>query len=81
MTATALSQSATFTSIPAAVNGSINICAGSTVLFTSTVNPATLLAPAVYAWNFGNGQTSAIPGPVSTTYPNPGTYTVTYNIS
>jgi hypothetical protein len=39
------SQSATFTTIPAAVNGTINVCAGSTILFNSTVNPATLAAP------------------------------------
>ena len=74
-------QSATFTTIPAAVNGTINVCAGSTILFTSTVNPATLVAPAVYAWDFGNGQTAAIPGPVGITYASPGTYTVTYNIT
>jgi gliding motility-associated-like protein len=75
------SQSATFTTIPAAVNGTINVCAGSTILFTSTVNPATLIAPAVYAWNFGNTQTSNLPGPIGITYPAPGTYTVTYNIT
>jgi gliding motility-associated-like protein len=75
------SQSATFTTIPAAVNGTINVCAGSTILFTSTVNPATLIAPAVYAWNFGNTQTSNLPGPIGITYPTPGTYTVTYNIT
>ncbi|NBO60497.1 MAG: PKD domain-containing protein, partial [Flavobacteriia bacterium] len=78
---TAFSQSATFSTIPVAVNGSINVCAGSTILFTSTVNPATLIAPAVYAWDFGNGQTAAIPGPVGITYVSPGTYTVTYNIT
>ena len=75
------SQSATFTTIPAAVNGTINVCAGSTILFTSTVNPATLVAPAVYSWNFGNTQTSNLPGPIGITYPTPGTYTVTYNIT
>ncbi len=75
------SQSATFNTIPSAVNGSINICAGSTVLFNSTVAPNSLNAPAVYAWNFGNGQNAAIPGPIGITYATPGTYTVTYNIS
>jgi gliding motility-associated-like protein len=75
------SQSATFTTIPAAVNGTINVCAGSTILFTSTVNPATLIAPAVYAWDFGNGQTSTIPGPLGITYASQGTFTVTYNIT
>jgi gliding motility-associated-like protein len=74
-------QTATFSTIPAAVNGSINVCAGSTILFTSTVNPATLVAPAVYSWNFGNTQTSNLPGPIGITYPTPGTYTVTYNIT
>jgi gliding motility-associated-like protein len=75
------SQSATFTTIPAAVNGTINVCAGSTILFNSTVNPATLFAPAIYSWNFGNGQTSSIPGPVGITYAIAGTYTATLNIS
>lgn len=75
------SQTATFSTIPAAVNGSINVCAGSTILFTSTVNPSTLIAPALYSWNFGNNQTSVLPGPIGITYPTPGTYTVTYNVS
>ena len=75
------SQSATFTTIPAAVNGTINVCAGSTVLFNSTVNPNTLFAPAIYSWNFGNGQTSSIPGPVGITYAIAGTYTATLDIS
>ena len=75
------SQSATFSTIPSAVNGSINICAGSTVLFNSTVAPLSLNPPVVYAWNFGNGQTSALPGPIGITYAIPGTYTVTYTIS
>jgi gliding motility-associated-like protein len=75
------SQSATFTTIPAAVNGTINVCAGSTILFNSTVNPAILFAPTIYSWNFGNGQTSSIPGPVGITYATAGTYTVTLNIS
>jgi gliding motility-associated-like protein len=75
------SQPATFTTIPAAVNGTINVCAGSTILFNSTVNPATLFAPAIYSWNFGNGQTSSIPGPVGITYAIAGTYTATLDIS
>ena len=78
---TLFSQSATFNSIPVAVNGTINVCAGSTILFNSTVAPNSLNAPAVYAWNFGNGQTSALPGPIGITYAIAGTYTVTYNIS
>ncbi len=73
-------QSATFSTIPAAVNGAVNVCAGSTILFTSTVNPATLIAPVTYSWNFGNAQTSTIPGPIPITYNTPGTYVVTYNI-
>jgi hypothetical protein len=77
----AFSQSATFTSIPAALNGSINVCAGSTILFNSTVNPATLFSPAIYSWNFGNGQTSSIPGPIGITYATAGTYTATLDIS
>lgn len=75
------SQSATFTTIPAAVNGTVNVCAGSTILFNSTVNPATLFAPTIYSWNFGNGQTSSIPGPVGITYATAGTYTATLDIS
>lgn len=75
------SQAATFSTIPAATSGSINICAGSTILFNSTVNPSSLFAPAVYTWNFGNGQTSAIPGPIGINYATPGSYTVTFNIS
>lgn len=74
-------QTATFSTIPAAVNGTINVCAGSTILFNSTVNPATLFSPAIYSWNFGNGQTSSIPGPVGITYATAGTYTVTFDIS
>lgn len=81
LTGMLFAQNATFATIPAAVNGTINVCAGSTILFNSTVNPATLFSPAIYSWNFGNGQTSSIPGPVGITYATPGTYTVTLNIS
>jgi len=77
----AFGQSATFNTVPAAANGSVNVCAGSTILFNSTVNPNILSSPAVYAWNFGNGQTSSIPGPVGITYATAGTYTATLNIS
>ena len=75
------SQAASFSSIPSANNGTISVCAGSTILFNSTVNPSSLFAPAVYTWNFGNGQTSAIPGPIGINYATPGSYTVTFNIS
>jgi len=77
----AFGQSAMFSTVPAAANGSVNVCAGSTILFNSTVNPAALFSPAIYSWNFGNGQTSSLPGPLGITYATPGTYTVTLNIS
>ena len=75
------SQAASFSSIPSANNGTISVCAGSTILFNSTVNPSSLFAPTVYTWNFGNGQTSAIPGPIGIKYLTSGTYLVTYNIT
>jgi|JI10StandDraft_1071094.scaffolds.fasta_scaffold00736_3 gliding motility-associated-like protein len=38
-------------------------------------------SPTSWNWVFGNGNTSANPGPVSAIYPNPGTYTVTLTVS
>lgn len=74
-------NAATFTTIPNAVNGTINVCAGSTILFSSSVNPNFLTGPVTYAWNFGNGQTASIPGPIGILYNTTGTYTVNYNIT
>ena len=75
-------QTASFTTTPAAVNGVINVCQGSTILFTSnTQNTNTLAGPTTFAWTFGNGQTSAVPGANAITYTTPGTYTVTLNVT
>ncbi|MEY3099322.1 MAG: hypothetical protein RIS63_210, partial [Bacteroidota bacterium] len=75
-----------FTTIPAASSGTINVCAGSTILFTNTTasnsnNNVTLQSPVLYNWVFGNGQTRTTNGPHAITYNNPGTYTVTLNMT
>ncbi len=75
-------QTASFTTTPAAVNGVVSVCQGSTLLFTNiTQNNTTLAGPTTFAWSFGNGQTSTIAGPHAITYNTPGTYTVTLNIT
>ncbi|MEY3681558.1 MAG: hypothetical protein RLZZ289_77, partial [Bacteroidota bacterium] len=86
-------QVTSFTSIPAATisgnNHTLNICAGSQVLFisnTHTIQDNTsggiyaLQNPTNYSWNFGTGASPAqmnIQGPHVVTYNTPGTYTVT----
>ena len=75
-----------FTTIPTPSSGTINVCAGSTILFTNTTasnsnNNVVLQAPVTYTWNFGNGQTRNTNGPHAITYNNPGTYTVTLNMT
>ena len=75
-----------FTTIPAASSDTINVCAGSTILFTNTTasnsnNNVTLQSPVLYNWVFGNGQTRTTNGPHAITYNNPGTYTVTLNMT
>jgi gliding motility-associated-like protein len=53
-------------------------CAGYlTVQFTST-STGTITT---YAWDFGDGATSILPGPVSHTYSTPGVYTVSLTVS
>ena len=78
--------STSFTSIPAAVNGTINVCAGSTILFTNTTasnpnNNVILQAPVTFNWNFGNEQTASTNGPHAITYNTEGVYTVTLVMS
>ena len=78
--------STSFTTIPAASSDTINVCAGSTILFTNTTatnsnNNVTLQAPVLYDWVFGNGQTRTTNGPHAITYNSPGTYTVTLNMT
>lgn len=71
-----------FTSIPVAVNGTINVCAGSTILFTNTTASNVILqAPVTYNWNFGGGQVRNTNGPHAITYSTQGTYTVTLVMS
>ncbi|MFN5311361.1 MAG: beta strand repeat-containing protein, partial [Flavobacteriales bacterium] len=83
---TAVITNTSFTTIPAASSGTINVCAGSTILFTNTTasnsnNNVTLQSPVLYNWVFGNGQTRTTNGPHAITYNNPGTYTVTLNMT
>ena len=85
-TITAQTTNTSFSSIPAAINGTINVCAGSTILFTNTTasntnNNVILQAPVTYNWNFGNGQTSSTNGPHAITYNSQGVYTVTLEMS
>ncbi len=76
------SQNASFSTIPAAVGGTINVCDGSTILFTNTTGQLNILSgPVTYAWDFGNGQTSNSNGPHAINYNSPGIYTVTLNIT
>ncbi|MEY2651001.1 MAG: hypothetical protein RLZZ321_93, partial [Bacteroidota bacterium] len=78
--------STSFSTIPVASQGVINVCAGSTILFTNTTatntnNNVILQAPVTYNWSFGNGQTRTTNGPHAITYNNPGTYIVTLNMT
>ena len=78
----AQTQTTSFTSIPAAVNGTINVCAGSTILFTNTTaNNVILQAPVTYNWDFGGGQIRNTNGPHAITYSTTGIYTVTLVMS
>ena len=72
---------ASFTSIPAAVSGTINVCAGSTILFTNTTSSSSLNSPVVFNWNFGNGQSATSIGPHAITYANLGSFTVSLSIN
>jgi PKD repeat protein len=72
-----LGQTVSFTTDPAAQNGSLTICTGNTVTFTntSTGQPAGVN----YVWNFSGGSPSSATGvgPHTITYNNTGTYTAT----
>jgi gliding motility-associated-like protein len=59
---------ADFTTIPAAVNGVVNICEGGTVVFNNESAGATL-----FEWNFGNGSFSTAMN-TEATYLTAGTY-------
>jgi gliding motility-associated-like protein len=74
-------QTASFTSIPAAVNGVITLLPGSTILFTENTQTNLLSNPTTYNWNFGNGQTSSTVGPHAITYSTAGQYTVSLTVS
>ncbi|MEY4351558.1 MAG: hypothetical protein RL078_1637, partial [Bacteroidota bacterium] len=83
---TPVATSTSFSTIPVASSGVINVCAGSTILFTNTTatnsnNNVILQSPVTYAWNFGNGQTRSTNGPHAITYNNPGSYTVTLTMT
>jgi hypothetical protein len=59
-----------FSSVPAAVGGTITLCQGNTVTFANTSTQT--VAAATYTWNFGTGATPA-------TATGLGPHTVTYN--
>ncbi|MFO0006564.1 MAG: PKD domain-containing protein, partial [bacterium] len=59
-----------FSSVPAAVGGTITICQGSTITFANT--STSTIAGTTYSWNFGLGATPA-------TAVGAGPQTVTYN--
>jgi large repetitive protein len=68
------SQSATFTTIPAAVNDTVVLCAGSQILFTNTSANVNSIQ-----WTFNGGSPAAsnLIGPHLVTFSNPGIYTIT----
>jgi len=72
------SQSATFTTSPAANNNVLSLCAGSQVLFTNTSVGVNSIS-----WNFqgGNPASSNTLGPHIVTFANPGTYTVSLSVN
>ncbi|MFN8394500.1 MAG: PKD domain-containing protein [Bacteroidia bacterium] len=53
------------------------ICEGGTVTF----NQNSLGSNLTYSWNFGNGNTSTLPGPHTQTYPTAGTYNATLTVT
>lgn len=59
-----------FSSVPAAVGGTITICQGATISFTNTSNQT--VAGTTYSWNFGTGASPATANTI-------GPHTVTYN--
>ncbi len=62
------------------------VCAATALTFTnqvaanSSANFALRVSPSPYLWNFGNSVTSTLANP-SYTYPTPGTYTVTLQVT
>lgn len=54
-----------------------SVAAGSSVSFqgSASISDGSALS---YAWSFGDGASAAVLGPVSHTYPTPGTYTATF---
>ncbi|MEM6963920.1 MAG: PKD domain-containing protein [Bacteroidota bacterium] len=61
---------AAFSTIPAAVNGAVNICEGGTVVFNNES-----VGASIFEWNFGNGNVSTAVN-TEQTYPTAGTYEV-----
>jgi gliding motility-associated-like protein len=54
------------------------ICEGTCINFTNT---STFIAGATFAWNFGDGQVSALQDPTNICYNNPGSFTVTLTVT
>lgn len=69
------SPEALFSSVPAAIANTINICSGQTVFFNDESVGGT-----TWAWDFGDGFISSLENP-DHTYLIPGTYTVTMTVS
>ena len=70
---------ATVNAQPLTANFTANQVAGCSPLIVSFQDQSTG-GPAVWHWNFGNGNTSALQNPTAT-YFTPGTYTVTLTVS
>ena len=68
--------------LPAATNGTVTVCAGSTILFTNTTNSDlyNLFGETVFSWDFGNNTSATTLGPHAISYPVPGQYDVTLTI-
>jgi gliding motility-associated-like protein len=73
-------QNASFTSIPAAVNGVITICKNQTITYTNTSTGTS--SNTNYSWAFqgGNTTSSSTFGPHTITYTTAGNYTTTLTI-
>jgi hypothetical protein len=73
-------QNASFTSIPAAVNGVITICKNQTITYTNTSTGTS--SNTNYSWAFqgGNTTSSTTFGPHTITYTTAGNYTTTLTI-
>jgi len=73
------SQSATFTTSPAATNNVLTLCAGSQVLFTSTA--AGTINSINWTFQGGNPSSSNSLGPHIVTFANAGTYTISSSVN